>query len=73
MMFVFRGLYCGWFCVWIHGVVGHLNALVFICYLLWASQVGCWLLPHAPKLWKYEEEMKREADADAQAANDKQA
>ena len=53
-------MYCGWFCWYITKTVGGVNALVAICYVLWAAQIGCWLGPNAPKLWNYAAEMEKD-------------
>lgn len=50
-----------------------MNALVALTHVLWAAQLGCWIIPQTPKLWNYEAEMAKEEAMDAEAQSAKQA
>mmetsp|Transcript_15375 Transcript_15375/g.39638 ORF Transcript_15375/g.39638 Transcript_15375/m.39638 type:complete len:232 (+) Transcript_15375:78-773(+) len=63
VFFGIRGVYFAWYMWWATGVVGKIDVLITCLYLLGASQWVIWLLPNAPKLWNYEQEMAKEAKA----------
>lgn len=73
LMLGFRGVYCGWFSDFVRRTCGGVNALVALTHVLWAAQLGCWIIPQTPKLWNYEEEMAKEVAMDAEAQSAKQA